>query len=158
MSVRYIALDKATNDIYKKQGGGIVRVTDGRFVVQQVSCKLKAVLGEWILDKSIGFMNLTDLVKDYDLFDIQLRLTEIVTSTQGVLSLDSVDFNYKDRVLKVDFTATTIYGLIDTSIPWDVAEDVFVEPPIPITVETVTHNGVPVTVDGQVLTYQPTVN
>lgn len=149
----HLALDKRTNDLFDPADGIIPRVDKGRFVIQQVSCKLKTILGEWLLDPTIGFLNTDDLVHHYDLFEIETRLAEIVTGTKGVLSLDTVDLDFKDRVLNIDFTATTIYGKIDTTIPWDNTPIGITEPPLPPTAEVLTHNGVVVTVGGIPVTF-----
>ena len=151
MAIQYMALNKATNDLYKSTCGGIHRVSEGRFVIQQVSCKLKTILNEWILDKTVGYLNLDDLGRNKELFDLEVRLTDIVTSTQGVNKILSVDFDLKDRSLKIDFKAETIYGEIDTSVPWadELVEYIDVLPDL---AEVLTHLGVPVTHNGIAVT------
>lgn len=115
----YLALDKKTNDLFKEAGTGVKRVSDGRFVVQQVQCKLKTYLGEWLLDPSIGFLNFDDFDRNYDLWDIESRAREIILNTQGVEEIDTMTLDYSDRVLTINFTARTIYGEIDTTVKWD---------------------------------------
>lgn len=119
MSVQ-IALDEATNDIIKVEGGGIARVTDGRYTVQLVKNKLLTLLGEWVLDPSKGWLNFSDYKKNPDLFDIELRAREVILSVRGVQKIDTIGLELSKRVLTLTFTATTIYGGIDLTIPWSV--------------------------------------
>lgn len=114
-----IALSKTSNDLIKLNGGGIGRVDKGRFVVQQVSSKLKTILGEWLLDTSVGFLNLSDFSKNSDLFDLETRAVEIILETDNVKSINSINFTQKDRTLNIKFTASTTFGDIDVEIPWD---------------------------------------
>lgn len=115
----YAALDKRNNDLIKIEGKGIARVDKGRFVAQQVQCKLKTIKGEWILDKTIGFVDLTDISKQYDKFELETKITEEVLGVKGVKSIDEISFYYeKDRSIVIKFKAKTIYGEISTEIPW----------------------------------------
>jgi len=154
----HLALNRETNDLFlNKEEGGVYRVSGGRFVIQQVESKLKTLLGEWLLDASVGYIDLiVDLRHNADLFDLESRLQEIVTSTQGVLSLDTIDMDVKDRSLRIDFTATTIYGVIDTTVPWDNGSILPNLPPPPVNQEVVTHLGQTVTVGGIAVVYTPT--
>ncbi len=147
-----LALDKSTNDLFKPEGGGVHRVKDGRFVVQQVQSKLRTLLGEWILDSRVGYINLSDLRKGYDLFDLEDRLTRVVTETQGVLELTSINLVVTDRKLNVSFTALTIFGIINSTVPWeDEVKEVFVE--LPDIQELIYHNGEVVTFNGVAITH-----
>lgn len=112
-----IALDEETNDIIVDEDG-ITRVSEGRFVVQQVRSKLQVGFGEWLLDGSIGWIARGDLSHNYDSFDIETRARRIIEETQGVLAVTSITSNYKGRRLSVSFTATTDYGVIDLTVPW----------------------------------------
>ena len=144
----HLALNKVTHDLFKPITGGVTRVTEGRFIVQQVQCKLRTVLGEWILDPSIGYINTSDLDSNFSLFDLETRALEIILGTQGVLSVDSINLTFKQRELSIHFTARTKFGLIDTTIPWDnilVEEDVVSEAKI---TKTILHGGVQVTFGG----------
>ena len=114
-----VALDKRDNDIIWQVGGGIVRVIEGRFVVQQVQCKLKTFLGEWILDTSVGWVNREDFEKNYDKFDLEDRARKIIIGTQGVLEILYITSTYNRRRLEVQFEAKTIYGIIKVDVPWD---------------------------------------
>ena len=119
MSIQ-IALDAATHDIIKGENGGIVRVDAGRYTVQLVKSKLLTALGEWILDPRKGWLNFNDYKKNPDLFDIEIRARSVILSVQGVQIIDSMELVLKKRVLTLTFTATTIYGKIDLSVPWSI--------------------------------------
>ncbi len=116
----YMALDKASNDLILSTNGGIDRVNDGRFVVQQVSSKLKTWLGEWALDPTIGWVNFDDFKKNYNLFDIEDRAKVIVLNTQGVSSVTSIRSELVNRVLTIYLVAETIYGEIELDVPWGI--------------------------------------
>ncbi len=117
----YFALDKNTNDLIFPVGGGVSRVVDGRFVVQQVRSKLKAWLGEWALDPTIGWLNQEDFIKNYDLYDIEDRAKSIILATQGVESIIEIAATYANRKLDITFRAQTIYGEINLTVPWGVS-------------------------------------
>ncbi len=110
----YKALDSSTHDLIRG-----ATVTEGRYTVQLVKCKLLAKLGEWSLDPTIGWISLAEHTTNPDLFDLELRATNIILSTVGVLSVDEMTLKLmSDRTLKLDFKATTIYGTISLTIPW----------------------------------------
>ena len=113
-----IALNQETNDIIKLEGGGIARVRDGRYTIQLVRNKLLTLLGEWKLDPRIGWLNFDDFKKNPDLFDIETRARISILETKGVLTIESMDLALEKRVLTLTFTATTIYGGIELTIPW----------------------------------------
>lgn len=113
-----LALDKATGDLMKPTGGGVTRVSEGRFVVQQVQSKLSVILGEWALDPSIGWVNQADFKKNYNVYSIERRARQIILGTKGVLAIDTLSIDVTARVLTLTFTARTTYGTIDLSVPW----------------------------------------
>ena len=116
----YLALDSKTNDIYKPVGGGVTRITnEGRFVVQQVRCKLRTWLGEWLLDQSKGWLSHEDFEKNYDAFNLEFRAREIILATQGVLAIDEINSSYSNRKLTITFKARSIYGIIELTVPWE---------------------------------------
>ncbi len=117
----HLALDKTTGDLFKPDGGGLTRVDEGRFVVQQVQSKLLTLLGEWALDSTVGWVNRDDFVRDYDLFDIEMRARNIIITTQGVLEITSLSSVYSNRTVTVSFTARTIYGEINLEVPWGIS-------------------------------------
>lgn len=114
-----LALDKGTNDLFKPAGGGVTRVTEGRFIVQQVQCKLKTILNEWVLDSRIGWLNADDFDRNYDIYDLEDRARSIILGVQGVKSIITLNSTYSQRTLEIQFTADTIYGTIDVTVPWN---------------------------------------
>lgn len=113
-----IALNGTTNDIIMVKGGGIERVDKGRYTIQLVKNKLLTNLGEWLLDPRKGWLNFKDYKKNPDLFNIEMRAREVILSVKGVQKIDKLTITLRDRVLYLTFTATTIYGGIDLTIPW----------------------------------------
>ena len=116
----YLALDKETGDLILKDGGGVERVSDGRFVVQQVRSKLRTGLGEWFLNPSLGWLNIQDFEKNWDKHDIEDRARKIILQTQGVLAIDELTSSYAQRKLTIQFTARTNYGEISLTVPWGI--------------------------------------
>jgi len=116
----YLALDKTTGDLIKPAGGGVTRVTDGRFVVQLVQNKLRTQLGEWFPDSSIGWLNFSDFEKNYDTYELERRARQIILGTQNVLSIISLSSYLEGRVFHLKFSAMTTYGKIDLTIPWGI--------------------------------------
>lgn len=115
-----MALGYETNDLIKVVGGGIARVDKGRFVVQLVKNKLLTTLGEWLLDPRKGWINLDDFRRNPDLFDIEIRVRNIILSVNGVQRIDTLNLDLSNRKLNLTFTATTIYGGIELDIPWSI--------------------------------------
>ena len=113
-----LALDLTNNDLILNPDGGVERVDEGRFVVQNVRSKLRTQLGEFLLNPYIGWINLEDFVKQYDLFDIEDRAREIILGTEGVSHIETIDLVVNQRVLTLTFQASTIYGMIDLTVPW----------------------------------------
>jgi len=99
-------------------GGGIARVTDGRYTVQLVKSRLLTALGEWALDPRIGWLSINDYEKNPDLFDIELRARQIILSTPDVKAIEEMNLELKNRVLYLTFQATTTFGIIDLTVPW----------------------------------------
>lgn len=109
---------KVTTDLLKLDGGGYARVQDGRFTVQLVKNKLLTEKGEWLLDPSIGWLTQDDFVRNPDLFSIEMRARKIILSVSGVQKIDTLSLKLSGRVLYLTFTATTIYGGIELTVPW----------------------------------------
>ena len=113
-----LALDESTHDLIKPVGGGVSRVDKGRHTIQLVRCKLLTRLGEWALDTSLGWVAFEDYDRGYNLFDLEIRATEVILSCSGVQSVDEMTLKVAKRQLILSFKATTIYGEIDLTIPW----------------------------------------
>ena len=116
----HLAIDKTTGDLLKPVGGGVSRVSEGRFVVQQVQSKLATWLGEWVLDRKVGWINYADFERNFDAFSMESRARSIILSTTGVLRIDKMESSYSNRTFTLSFSAVTIYGTIDLTIPWGV--------------------------------------
>ena len=117
----HLALDKASGDLILNPSGGVERVEEGRFVVQQVQSRLRTQLGEWLLDPLVGWLNFDDFEKNYDQYSIEARARKIILGTQGVLAIDTMTVTYRGsrtRSLLIQFDARTIYGVISLTIPW----------------------------------------
>lgn len=115
-----LALGKDSNDLILKAGGGVERVSDGRYTVQLVKNRLLTGLGEWLLDPRIGWLATSDFEKNPDLFDIELRARKIILSTPNVRTIEEMNLELKDRTLNLTFQATTTFGLIDLTVPWGI--------------------------------------
>ena len=115
----HLALDKTTGDLILQDGGGVSRVTDGRFVVQQVQSKLRTSLGEWALDPTVGWLELSDFDRGFQQFDIETRARRIILQTQDVLAVDELVATYNARKLSIAFTARTVFGEISLTVPWE---------------------------------------
>lgn len=117
MSIQ-IALNSTDNDIILLEGGGIARVTEGRYTIQLVKNKLQTKLGEWALDPRIGWLSFDDYKHNPDLFDIEMRAREIILGTLGVSSIINLTLSLESRILTLKFSAVTSYGEINLTIPW----------------------------------------
>lgn len=113
-----LALEEETNDLIKGATGGVVRVADGRFVVQQVRSKLQTALGGWLLDSSKGWVEQGDFVKDYNLHSLEARAREIILGTNGVLEIESLVVSIRNRLALIEFRAKTVFGFINLQVPW----------------------------------------
>jgi len=113
-----LALDNDTHDLILKDGGGVERVTDGRYVVQLVKSRLLTGFGEWLLNPSLGWIDLSDYKKNPDLFHIELKARQIILSTPNVNTIDEFTMVLSKRILNISFKATTVFGVIDLTIPW----------------------------------------
>ncbi len=116
----YLAIDKGTHDIIFPEGGGVSRVDAGRFVVQQVKCKLLSWLGEWVLDPRVGWLAPEDFEKNYDAYDIEDRARQIMLNTDNVQSVNFIKLTYKSRKLLMEAEMQTSYGVINLTVPWGV--------------------------------------
>ena len=111
------ALDYNNNDLIKTSQG-TTRVSDGRATVQIVRCKLRTLLGELSLSPELGWLEWADYERNPDLFGLEIRAKSIILGTQGVQKIDTFTISLDARVVSITFTATTIYGTIDLTVPW----------------------------------------
>jgi hypothetical protein len=115
---RYLALDKDSGDLILGDSGGVERVEDGRFTIQQVRSKLRTGKGEWLLNTGLGWIGRQELSRNFDPFDIETRARRIIQSTIGVKAVLSISSSLAGRELFVTFRAATAYGIIDLTVPW----------------------------------------
>lgn len=109
-----IAMNVNTNDLIVKDGD-LMLIDNAERVAQQILITLRFWYGEWFLNTTEGVPYLEYiLVKNPNLAHVRQVLTEAIESVPGVVSLDSMDFEYdrQGRTLAVDYSATTDYGLL----------------------------------------------
>ena len=109
-----IAMDVGTNDLILKDGD-LMLIDNAERVAQQILITLRFWYGEWFLNTTEGVPYLEYiLVKNPNLAHVRQILTEAIESVPGVVSLDSMDFEYdrQGRTLAVDYSATTDFGLL----------------------------------------------
>ena len=100
--------------------GGVLRTEEARFTVQQVRSKLRTILGEWALDQSVGWLEISDFERNPDLRSIETRARIIILGTEGVLSINSMNSSIVGRQVFLTFEASTIYGEFDLTVPWGI--------------------------------------
>lgn len=113
-----IAIDDNA-ELILKEGGGIERVSDGRFVVQQAKSKINTILGEWLPDPTIGFINADDFEKHYNVFEFEDRIRSILLSIDGLNEIIYINVEVVNRIMFISFEANTTYGTISTSVRWE---------------------------------------
>jgi hypothetical protein len=109
-----IAMNVNSNDLVVKDGD-LMLIDNAERVAQQILITLRFWYGEWFLNTTEGVPYLEYiLVKNPNLAHVRQVLTEAIGSVPGVVSLDSMDFEYdrQGRTLAVDYSATTDYGLL----------------------------------------------
>lgn len=109
-----IALSAKTHDLLI-QDGDIVLIDNAERVAQQVKIKLKSFLSEWFLDTTYGVPYLEEiLVKNPSLDHVRNILRQQILDVDDVSSVTSLTLNLdkQSRVLTVDFTCETTYGLV----------------------------------------------
>jgi hypothetical protein len=109
-----IAMNVNSNDLIVKDGD-LMLIDNAERVAQQILITLRFWYGEWFLNTAEGVPYLEYiLVKNPNLAHVRQVFTEAIESVPGVVSLDSMDFEYdrQGRTLAVDYSATTDYGLL----------------------------------------------
>ena len=119
---RYLALHKGSHDICRPGFGGVTRVDGGRYVVQQCKVRLKTILGGYLLDPRLGFINRTDFRKNFDMVGLEGRARNIILTTYGVQNIVFINSLYSNRELNIVFRANTIYGEISLDVPWSITD------------------------------------
>lgn len=110
-----LALNRKTGDLLLDKTGNVKLIDNAERVAQQIQITLKFWLGEWFLDTSQGVPYFEYiLIKNPNINHIKQILIEQIESVEGVQSVDSLDaiWDRENRTLRVDYTASTNYGLV----------------------------------------------
>jgi len=109
------ALD-SNNDLLIENGSFVV-VDKGAETAQHVRSRLLFYFGEWFLDVQAGVPYFQEVfTKPANLANIESILKQTIIQTPGVETLNEFSMDYEGagtRQLNVQFSATTIYGVID---------------------------------------------
>jgi len=109
-----LAMDMATGDLVLHDGD-VLLIDNAERVAQQILITLRFWLGEWFLDMKDGIPYLEYvLVKSPNLLHIRQIFTEAMEKVDGVKRVEEMNlaFDVKNRSLRVDYEASTDYGLI----------------------------------------------
>ena len=109
-----LAMNMATGDLVLRDGD-VLLIDNVERVAQQILITLRFWLGEWFLDTKDGIPYLEYvLVKSPNLLHIRQIFTEAMEKVDGVKRVEEMNlaFDVKNRSLRVDYEASTDYGLI----------------------------------------------
>lgn len=109
-----LAMDMTSGDLVLRDGD-VLLVDNAERVAQQILITLRFWLGEWFLDTKDGIPYLEYvLVKSPNLLHIRQIFTEAMEKVDGVKRVEEMNlvFDVKNRSLRVDYEASTDYGLI----------------------------------------------
>lgn len=110
-----LKLDENNDIIVGRQ---VARTGGLEYTAQLVKNRLLTFLGEWALDRSLGVPWTGVLERSYDISATKFAIQNIIQTTKGVKNLDSLNLKAdpSTRLLTVQFTATSIYGPIQTEV------------------------------------------
>lgn len=109
-----LAMDMTSSDLVLREGD-VLLIDNAERVAQQILITLRFWLGEWFLDTKDGIPYLEYvLVKSPNLLHIRQIFTEAMEKVDGVKRVEEMNlaFDAKNRSLRVDYEASTDYGLI----------------------------------------------
>lgn len=109
-----LAMDMTSSDLVLREGD-VLLIDNAERVAQQILITLRFWLGEWFLDTKDGIPYLEYvLVKSPNLLHIRQIFTEAMEKVDGVKRVEEMNlaFDVKNRSLRVDYEASTDYGLI----------------------------------------------
>ena len=109
-----LTMDMATGDLVLHDGD-VLLIDNAERVAQHILITLRFWLGEWFLDTKDGIPYLEYvLVKSPNLLHIRQIFTEAMEKVDGVKRVEEMNlaFDVKNRSLRVDYEASTDYGLI----------------------------------------------
>jgi hypothetical protein len=112
------------NDLYLDQLTGDLAISNldlsmvagAERVSQQLQIKLKLWRGEWFLDTEFGTPYLQDVLgKRMSLNGAVASIKKSIMEVEGVQMIETFDYNFnrKTRMLDIQFSATTPYGLVE---------------------------------------------
>lgn len=111
---RDIALDPETGDLLMRDGD-LVLISGAEAIAQHIRMRLSCWLGEWVLDRTVGFP-LVDrvFVANPNIPLISSLVRRTIEDTPGVVSVTALalDFDRSARTLSGTFTATSDAGLL----------------------------------------------
>lgn len=100
------------------RNGTYVRVSGIALVKQKIRHRLQFHLGEWFLDRSLGFPWMDKvLIKNPNIFAVRTAIQNVILNTTGVQSVESTDFIFDrvNREVSIQYNATGVDGdLIST--------------------------------------------
>lgn len=102
-------------------GRGATRIEGAAQVAQLVKCRLLTLFGEWKQDTSLGLPWFEGIfTKNVRPADIESAIANIIRSTAGVQQLIdiSVDPDFRERTLSINFVAISDYGDISEFLEW----------------------------------------
>lgn len=97
--MRNLALDVDTHDLVLDESRNLVFTqTPEEMLSQRLTCKLKAFLGEWYLDRRVGVPYFEEvLVKNPNVAKIRALLLSVVTNDPQVARVLAFDVNFEPR-------------------------------------------------------------
>jgi len=107
-----IKLD-ANGDIEIGNSGDLVLVTGLDAIAQDLRTRILFFKGEWALDTRLGVPYFEEILKKApDLNVVRAIYNDVITSTEGVFSVNNLDLEYDGitRRLSVSFSCQTIEG------------------------------------------------
>lgn len=107
-----ILLDPITNDVVF-ENFDFHLVDETSQIMQNLSIRLRFILGEWYLDITQGVPYYEEFfIKNPNQIQIESSLKEEIVRTRGIVQLTSfeADFDKRKRIFSVKFTALAISG------------------------------------------------
>ena len=116
---RDLAVDPETGDLLVSRGD-LFFVRNGDAVRQEANIRLRFLLSEWFLDKTVGVPHFQQiLVKSPNLAAIRTVLRDEINAVAGIRSIARLDLELDSttRTLQVSWSATTDLGeLIESEV------------------------------------------
>lgn len=96
----------------------VARTQGLEYCAQLVKCRLLTFLGEWKLNANLGIPWTGVLDRSYDISATKFAVQRTIETTPGVKALRSLSLvaDNSTRLLTIEFSATSIYGEINTGV------------------------------------------